>query len=82
MTDDQRAIQLKQLANIVIDAYINRDKRFVPVFIGGGPRKMYLQRPKGDQDHPQLMTHVWYKRSDYEDTRTPGEQKKTNRTTN
>ena len=32
MADEQRAIQLQQLANVVIDAYLNRDAQFVPDF--------------------------------------------------
>jgi len=65
MTDDQRAVQLRQLANIVIDAYMNRDKQFVPDF-GDGIGIMYLTRPEGDQDHPDLRTNILYERSDYE----------------
>jgi hypothetical protein len=61
---DQRAIQLQQLANIVIDAYLNRGRQFKPEF-GEYIGVMHVSRPKGDQDHPDLRTSVWYERSDY-----------------
>lgn len=66
MTDDQRAIQLQQLANIVIDAYLNRDRRFVPKFEPGTQAVMYPSRPKGDLDHPDLQVGFWYELADYE----------------
>jgi hypothetical protein len=65
MTDDQRAIQLKQLANIVIDAYLNRDKQFIPSF-GEYNGIMYLTRPEGDKDHSKLELNFFYDRADYE----------------
>ena len=65
MTDNQRTIQLQQLANIVIDAYLNRDKRFVPDFENYAGI-MYLARPEGIKDHPKLELNYFYDRSDYE----------------
>jgi hypothetical protein len=74
MGEEERAIQLQQLANIVIDAYLDRDKQFTPDF-GNYIGIMYLSRPVGDKDHPDLRTNVWYERSDYEPTVIPHEQK-------
>jgi len=65
MADEQRAIQLQQLANIVIDAYLSRDTRFVPDFEHYAGI-MYLARPDGDKDHPKLVTNFFYERADYE----------------
>lgn len=81
MTIDPKSIALKQLANAVIDAYMNRDKRFVPVFREGVKGVMYLSRPDGDQDHAQLRTNVMYQQSDYETPVTTIEQKKATKTT-
>lgn len=64
-TSDQRAIQLQQLANIVIDAYLNRNKRYKPDF-GDGAGVIYLCRPNGDEDHPDLQVGHWYERADFE----------------
>jgi hypothetical protein len=75
MTTDPQSIALKQLANLVIDAYMNRDKQFVPVFREGTKGIMYLSRPDGTQDHPELRTNVMYERSDYEDPVITSEQK-------
>ncbi len=61
---DQRAIQLQQLANIVIDAYLNREKRFSPDFKSGVKAIMYMNRPDGDQNHPDLQLGYWYERTD------------------
>jgi len=71
---DQRAIQLQQLANIVIDAYLDRDQQFTPNFETGTEAVVYLTRPESGQDHPKLRTNVWYERSDYESTVTPREE--------
>jgi hypothetical protein len=60
---DQRAIRLQQLANIIIDAYLNRDNRFVPDF-GTSRGKWFLSRKEGD--HPQLQVDYPYRKSDYE----------------
>ena len=62
---DDRAIQLQQLANIVIDAYLNRDKRFKPDF-GDFKGIMYLCRPEGDKDHPDLQVGFMYRKDDFE----------------
>ena len=75
MTDDQRATQLQLLANIVIDAYLNRDKQFVPDFGPGVKAILYGSRPEGDKGHPGLRTDIWYERDDYDPKVTPGEQK-------
>jgi hypothetical protein len=64
MDNEERAIRLQQLANIVIDAYLNRDKRFKPDF-GDDDGIMYLCRPVGGQDHPDLQVGFWYDRDDY-----------------
>lgn len=63
MTDDHRAIQLEQLANIVIDAYLRRDERFKPNF-EGSKAKLYLVRRDGD--HPDLQLGHWYQSDDFE----------------
>jgi hypothetical protein len=76
MGEEERTIRLQQLANIVIDAYLERDKQFAPDF-GDYKGIMYLSRPEGDQDHPELRTNVWYEQSDYESTVTPGEEEAT-----
>jgi|GEM_PF-3149009 len=73
--DDERAVQLRQLANIVIDAYLTRDEQFTPKFGDDKEAVMYLTRPEDSADHPRLRTNVWYDRSDYEETVTSGEQK-------
>ena len=79
MGDEERAIQLRHLANIVIDAYLNRGKQFTPEF-GDSEAMMYLVRPDGDEDHPELRMNVWYERSDYEPTVTPLEEETKRRT--
>ena len=61
---DQRALHLQQLANIVIDAYLNRDKRFRPDF-GKYNGVIYFSRPDGDKDHPELQVGYWYDKGDY-----------------
>lgn len=76
MPDDQRAIKLKQLANIVIDAYLNRDKQFTPAFEPDTQAVIYLSRPDTGHDHPGLRTNVWYERSEYEVKESPSEQEK------
>ncbi len=63
--NDQRAIHLQQLANLVIDAYLNREKRFKPDF-RDGQGVMYLCRPEGDNDHPDLQVGFMYRKADYE----------------
>ena len=78
MSDD-RATQLKQLANIVIDAFLHRDQQFTPTFDPGVQAVMYLSRPEGDGDHAALRTNIWYERSHYEPSVTPSEQKTTSR---
>lgn len=75
---DQRAIQLQQLANIVIDAYLNREKQYIPKFRPGVKAVMFPNRPRGSADHPGLRTNFWYDRSDYEPTVTARAQE-TNR---
>jgi len=75
MPDDQRAIQLQQLANIIIEAYLNRDQQFTPDFEAGTQAMIYLTRPESGQDHPELRTNVWYEKSDYEPTVAPREKK-------
>jgi hypothetical protein len=60
---DQRALHLKQLANIVIDAYANRNQRFKPMF-GGAEAVLYLARPEGGD--PNMQVGYWYQRDDFE----------------
>lgn len=64
MSDD-RAIHLQQLANIVIDAYLSRNERFKPDFKGSNAT-LYLERPKSDEDHPELQLGYWYQQEDFE----------------
>jgi hypothetical protein len=75
MKDDERAIQLRLLASAVIDAYENRDAQFTPVFGEGAKAIMFFERPEAEKDHPALRTGIWYERSHYESTVTPGEKK-------
>ena len=75
MPDDHRVIQLQQLANIVIDAYLDRDQQFTPKFETGTQAVIYLTPPETGQHHPELRTNIWYERSDYESTVTPREEK-------
>ncbi len=65
MTDDQRAIHLQQLANIVIDAYLNRDNRVKPDFSTRND-VIWMSRPHADKDHPGLQLGHWYHRADFE----------------
>jgi hypothetical protein len=65
IADDHRDIQLQQLANIVIDAYLRRGERYKPDFEGSNA-VMYLERPKGDKDHPELQLGHWYQNHDFE----------------
>ncbi len=62
---EQREIQLQQLANIVIDAYLDRDKQFKPEF-GEYMGVMYLTRPKDKVDHPDLQVGFMYRKADYD----------------
>jgi hypothetical protein len=78
MTDDHRNIPLQQLANIVIDAYLNRDKQFVPNFESGTIGIIYLSQPEDDKIHPDLKTNVWYDRCDYEPDGAPDEEEPQN----
>ena len=66
MTDDQKSTALQQLANIVIDAYLNKDQQFIPDCRPGKKGIMYLRRPQGDRDHPGLRTNIMYRCKDYE----------------
>lgn len=75
MTDDQKTIALRQLANAVIDAYLTRDQQFKPEFKSGVRAVLYLERPHEDRDHPGLRTDVWYDRADYEPMGSDSEQK-------
>lgn len=75
MTDDHRTSTLQQLANIVIDAYLSRDQQFVPTFESGTQAVLYLVRPEGAKDHPELRTGVWYDRRDYESSGPDSDQK-------
>jgi hypothetical protein len=79
MTDEERRTQLRQMANIVIDAYFSRDQQFVPEFRPDVEAIAYLERPETSKDHPGLRTGVWYERSDYDPMVTSIEEKKTSR---
>ncbi len=74
VADDQKKLALQQLANIVIDAYLDRDKQFIPEFGLGVLGRMFLT--KTEEDHPDLRTNVWYRRSDYEPVAIFDEKKK------
>jgi hypothetical protein len=65
MTDDQRAIQLKQLANCIIDAYLNRDQRPKPDFGEHTVAVFYFERPKGGNAHADLQVGYWYEKTDH-----------------
>ena len=62
---DQRTIQLQQIANCVIDAYLNRHQRFKPDF-AEATAVVYLERPEGDSDPTDLQVGHWYEKADYE----------------
>jgi len=64
--EEQRAIQLQQLANIVIDAYQNRDDTCVPEFADGATAIFFLSSAEAQKQHPSLKPNFWYERSDYE----------------
>jgi hypothetical protein len=66
MSDEQRAIQLKQLANIVIDAYLNRHQRPKPDFPEHTTALFFFERPKGTD----LQVGYWYEKKDHD----PGNQ--------
>lgn len=79
MNDEEKTTALRQLANAVIDAYLNRDQQFTPTFRPGATGVLYLVRPKPEFDHPELRTGVMYYRADYEPAEKTRE-KKTKRT--
>jgi hypothetical protein len=60
--DNQRAIQLQQLANIVIDAYLNRYQRPEPDFGEHTAAVFFFERPKGD--NADLQVGYWYEKKD------------------
>lgn len=62
MPDDQRAIQLQQLANIVIDAYLNRNQRPEPEFGEHITAMFFFERPKDDK--VGLQVGYWYEKTD------------------
>jgi hypothetical protein len=61
---DQRAIQLQQLANIVIDAYLNRHLRPKPDFAEHTIATFYFERPKGENVPVDLQVGYWYEKTD------------------
>jgi hypothetical protein len=63
---DQRAIRLQQIANCVIDAYLNRHQRFKPDFGEATVGIVYLERPEGDNGPANLQVGHWYEKADYE----------------
>jgi hypothetical protein len=64
--EEQRDIQLQQLAHIVIDAYLNRDDSCVPVFACGVEEVIFLDSETAHGEHPSLKPNFSYRRSDYE----------------
>jgi hypothetical protein len=64
MLDHPRAIQLQQLANVVINAYIGRDERFKPEFGTTTKAVFHITRPEGGD--PKLQVGYWYERDDFE----------------
>jgi hypothetical protein len=60
---DQRAVHLQQLANIVIDAYLNRNRRYKPEF-GNANAVLYLSRPENGE--PNIQVGYWYERRDFD----------------
>lgn len=77
MTEDDHDQQMRQLANLLIDAYLIRDQQFVPEFDPGIQGIMYLCQPEGEKSHPGLRTNVFYERADYEPLVPSSEQKPT-----
>jgi hypothetical protein len=65
MGEEERAIRLQQLANIVIDAYLGQEQRFRPSF-GEFIGVMYMERPKGDDVPADLQVGYWYEKADFE----------------
>jgi hypothetical protein len=65
---------LKHLAELVVDAYIQRDEQFVPNF-GNAEAVMYLGQPSsnGSGECPAILS-FWYEKSDYEEVTTVEEQ--------
>jgi hypothetical protein len=63
---DQRTIQLQQIANCVIDAYLNRHQRYKPDFAEAAA-VVYLERPEGDNTPANLQVGHWYERADFEE---------------
>lgn len=62
---DHKTTKLQQFANIVINAYLNRHRRFKPNF-GTHNAVVYFTRPTDGTDHPDLLLGHWYDRSDFE----------------
>jgi hypothetical protein len=66
MADDQKDIQLRQLANVAINAYLSREARFVPTFDRDADSVMYLSPPDSCGDDPRPELGFWYERTDYD----------------
>lgn len=64
MPDDDRAIQLQQLANIIIDAYLNRHQRPKPDFGEHTTATFFLERPRGANAPDGLQVGYWYEKSE------------------
>ena len=64
MTEEQHAA-LQQLAKIVIDAYLDREKTFVPIFKEHTVAVMYLSPPEDTRVGAEgLRLGFWYERLD------------------
>jgi hypothetical protein len=71
MADDEKEIRLQQLANIVINAYLSRESRFVPDFQSGTDSVIYLCPPDSSSDDPKPELNFWYERGDYDTEKQP-----------
>ena len=63
---NQRTIQLQQIANCVIDAYLNRNQRYAPEFGEHTEAILYLERPNGSNAPEDLVAGHWYEKADFE----------------
>ncbi|WP_297832165.1 hypothetical protein [Pseudomonas sp.] len=74
MNKEEQAIELRRLANLVIDAYLKRDEAFKPKFGDKFEAILCLsQLTPEDQSstlerHTQPVLNYWYERSEYSDS--------------
>jgi hypothetical protein len=79
MSNEDRTAQLRQMANIVIDAYLCREQQFIPAYEHGVQALVYLNPPVSEEGQPSPKPGVWYEKSDYEPAVTAIEEKKERR---